>query len=355
LADDRGAEGLGVVGITVSHGPDRPGRGTSWAWALAVIVYAVVVAVVATLWPLFSYTFSLAVFGLGHVLTEVRYVDARFGNELPRSFWRATGAVLVGIVALRALGVVGAVTASTTVPVELVLVAVLFGGAAVAGWQGTTRPAARLLVVVAAVVGVGVALFAIVAPVPLVLLFAFLHNATPLLFLVERAPVGRRPFVALAATAVFVGVPAVVAAGVPLGLLSAHVDLDAQPWRVGSLVDHYGVYLPPSLQVEAVAAQLFSAAVTAQLLHYGAVIVWLPRTLTANERPTLPWPSWGRFAVVVVALSLGLLVHFVVDFAGARALYGLAAAVHAWIEWPVLVAALAGARRDSGASATKQA
>ena len=40
--------------------------------------------------------------------------------------------------------------------------------------------------------------------------------------------------------------------------------------------------------------------------------------------------SWGVFFLGVIAL--GLAGHFAVDFAGARAIYGLPAAVHAWFD-----------------------
>jgi hypothetical protein len=317
-----------------------------------VVVYAAAAAVVATAWPLAAYTVSLAAFGLGHVLTEVRYVDARFGRALPQAFWRATGAALGAVVLLRVLGIGGVIPASTTAPFELGLAALLFAIAASVAWRSraSTTSNARTVVVavVAGLVAVAVMVGAVVAPVPSLLLFAVLHNATPMLFLVERALPGRRVVVAVATLALFVGVPALVATGVPQAVLGGFVDVDAAPWRVGVLADHYSVYLPRSWKAEATAAPLFSAVVTAQLLHYGAVVVWLPRTLTDDEQTLLPWPAWGRFAVVVVALSLGLLARFVVDFAGARALYGVVAAVHAWIEWPVLVCGLAGVRRATG-------
>ena len=52
-------------------------------------------------------------------------------------------------------------------------------------------------------------------------------------------------------------------------------------------------------------------------------------------------PKQTVFFAVVVALSVGLFVHFFVDFKGARLVYGLAAAVHAWIELPVLLTGFA--------------
>jgi len=319
-------------------------------FVVAVGACAILAAVVATLWPLFVYTVSLATLGLAHVLTELRYVDARFGRRLPDRFWLAVGALLVVLVGLRGITLGGWLPAGALAPTELLLLSVVLvtaaGPLAAAARQSTRQPGA-VAALVATVALVSVVVYgAMRGPLELLVLFAVLHNATPLLFLVERAPPGRRRLAAVATTALFVGVPALVAAGATTTLLSEAIDLHARPWRTGSLVEHYVAYLPPALRGDPRAAQLFSAAVTAQLLHYGAVIVWLPRTLGADERPRLPWPRSPVFAVVVVALSAGLLAHFVVDFVGARALYGLAAAVHAWLEWPVLLAALGGLGAD---------
>jgi hypothetical protein len=53
------------------------------------------------------------------------------------------------------------------------------------------------------------------------------------------------------------------------------------------------------------------------------------------------------WVAIVVVMSAGLAAHFAVDFVGARAWYGLAAAVHAWVEWPVLVVGLARSTRET--------
>jgi hypothetical protein len=321
------------------------------AWTVVVVAYVGIAAVVATVWPLSSYALSLAAFGLAHVLTELRYVDARFGASLPRSFWRATAMILGLVIALRILGLAGGIAPAMMAPAELCLAALLFAVAVVPAWQRAASPAARALAVVGLVVAVAVTIGAVVDPVATLLVFALLHNATPALFLIERAPPERRGRTALASAAVFIGVPALVAAGAGHALLATRGLGDVAPWTsVGALADHYRAYLPASLHDDDAASRLFSAAVTAQLLHYGAVIVWLPATLTDDDRASLPWPRSRKFAGIVVALSLGLLLHFVADFAGARAAYGVAAAVHAWIEWPVLVVGLAGARPSPGST-----
>ena len=117
------------------------------------------------------------------------------------------------------------------------------------------------------------------------------------------------------------------------------VDVDCRFFSAADLPQHFGVYLWPAWQQTDIAVQIFSAAVCAQLLHYGAVLAWLPRALGDDDKPVLRWDA--RFAAIVVACAIGMALHFAVDFAGARVVYAIPAAVHAWLELPVLLAALA--------------
>jgi hypothetical protein len=59
-------------------------------------------ALLATLSPLAAYSVALAAFGLPHVLSELRYVDRRFGRRLERGLVVTVLAMLTGIVAIRA-------------------------------------------------------------------------------------------------------------------------------------------------------------------------------------------------------------------------------------------------------------
>jgi hypothetical protein len=329
----QGPDGRSFSGPAMSAGPGA-------VVAAGVVAYAVGAAVIATVWPLATYTTSLAAFGLAHVLTELRYVDARFGAALPRRLWAAVAVPLAAIVVVRALALGGLVSPGRVAPVELALLAVLVGVAIPSAARSS-----RVLGGAGALIVAGLVLGVVTAPVTTMLALAVLHNATPVGFLVERAAPGRRVPTLVVALALFVGVPLLVASGGTTALLGGVIDREAWVFPVGRLVDHYAAYLPPALRDGELAPRLFSAAVTAQLLHYAAVIVWLPRTLHADERPRLPWPSTRLWVVVVVGASAGLFAHFAFDFVGARAWYGLAAAVHAWVEWPVLLAGLARSTR----------
>lgn len=302
-----------------------------------VVAYCVVAAVVAVRWPLLAYSTSLALFGLTHVLSELRYVDARFGDRLPRTLWAQCAVPLALIVGLRCLRMADVIGNDISIGGEMALVVVLVGLAVPVAFAR-----ARVVGVVGVAIVAALVAATLVSPLHVLLTFSVLHNATPFGFIVERAEPAKRARTIVVAALVFVGVPLLVASGVLTRLMSEGIDLDltALP-TVGKLADHLAVYLAPELRDDVLAAQLFSGAVAAQLLHYGAVIIWLPRSLGADERPTLPWPRARVFAVVVVALSLGLFVHFWFDFKGARFVYGIVAAVHAWIELPVLLAGFA--------------
>ncbi len=303
---------------------------------VVVVAYCVFAAVAATVWPLLVYSTSLALFGLAHVLSELRYVDARFGARLPSSLWLRCAGPLLGVVLLRLLRMLDVITTDVAVGGEMALVTVLVGLALPVCWAH-----ARVVGVVGVVVAAALGVASLWSPIHVLLVLAVLHNATPLGFVVERAPPARRLRTLALGLAVFGGVPLVVALGLPTFLLAGVVDLDFSVLPTGPLADHYAVYLLPELREQTEAAQLFSAAVAAQLLHYGAVIIWLPRSLTPDEKPRLPWPKQTVFFAVIAALSVGLFVHFAIDFKGARLLYGLVAAVHAWIELPVLLAGFA--------------
>ena len=75
-----------------------------------------------------------------------------------------------------------------------------------------------------------------------------------------------------------------------------------------------------------------------------AVIVLLPQLLAAKgnaEMPTLVrWPDWRSFAMIVGAIAVVAFGLYSVSYADAKSAYAVAAAIHAWIELPVLLLAL---------------
>ena len=300
---------------------------------LAVAFVALTAAACVTL-PLLVYGTTLAAFGLPHVFAELRYVALRFGGRWPRKFVGTVTVLLAGIVTLRVLQMTGHLTVRLGKPAELGLVAVLAAVALPVLWR---RGALSTLLGVL-VIG-GVAWGASTMPVYTALVLAILHNFTPVGFFYEALRGARRRRILLWSAIIFLGIPALIASGLPYhalrgtGLMAPEMTL----LPTGPLAHHIGVYVPRALHAEMLALHLFSAVVFAQCMHYAAVIHVLPRLGATPEGVSRAW-----------AIGLGLvgaltLLAFAGDFFMSRKVYGVFAAVHAWIEVPILLAALCGA------------
>jgi len=284
-------------------------------------------AVAATLTPLWTYAVSLALFGLPHVLVELRYVDERFAARLPR---RTTAWLLLGLVcvaALRALTLVRLGDAGTRVTAELLVAAASVALVLPLLARSRATPFA-VAVALALIAG------AWFAPVPTLVSLALLHNLTPVGFLAERlrGP-DRRRGLAFAALA-FGAVPAVM-------LLAPSAEpLLTGPLSTGHLDDHLPAFVPGPLLGSTFADRLFAAAAYLQCMHYAVVLGVLPRLSTGERAGTLaPWPPRRAFGLAVLGLGAVAALGFALDFVGTRSAYAMFAAVHAWIEIPVLVLA----------------
>lgn len=127
------------------------------------------------------------------------------------------------------------------------------------------------------------------------------------------------------------------------------------PLHAGPLDAHLYVYVPPQFVATPTAIDLFTASVVAQGAHYAAVIVILPLLLARiepNARGLAPWPKSMWFIAICGIVALLGLARFLEGFADARALYGIFASIHAWIEIPVLIVALSGGSYDASQSPT---
>ncbi len=299
-------------------------------------------AAAAAAWPLLVYALSLAVFGAVHVLVELRYIDERFGARVSRLLAVSFAVLLGGVVLLRVLGILGVVPWPEKGVLEIVLVAAL--GAVVL--PRLPLPASLLGIVV-----VGALLFgAWHAPLATLVLLAVLHNVTPVGFFAERLRGSARRRAMLASAIVFGVVPLLLASGVVRqGLAALGVGaLDLTVLPTGPLADHLRVFVLPAWQDGPRQVDVFSAAAYLQVMHYVAVIGILPRLGAGAEdasRRRLPWPAPRVFVLVLASAAIGSLLLFAWSFRDARAGYGVLAAVHAWVEVPVLLLALAPGRR----------
>ena len=308
---------------------------------LSVGLFALAAALLASALPLIAYAGSLALFGLPHVLAELRYVDGRFGRRLQRSKVLSLLVLLGLAVALRMLGMAGLVEPLSAYVAELGLVAVM----AFLALPALTSSPVRLTV--ALLVGGLLAAGSWRLPLLTIVLLSVLHNLTPVGFLYERlwsSPWRRR--LGLSAAILFLGVPLLLATGWPFAGLAA-LGFSAPELSfasVGPLTAHRGVFVPEGWFRAESATHVFGAVTYLQLMHYGAVLLVLPRLLGSRaggtDRPLLPWPRFKVLVPAIAAVSLVAAVLFVQDFRGTRAAYGVLASVHAWIEIPVLLLAL---------------
>ena len=307
-------------------------RGDRIVFAVPVVALAMAGAAVSA--PLAAYTLSLAAFGLPHVLSELRYVDRRFSRRIaPTMLWRML-ALLAVLVTVRTATVFHAVPGMTGVVLELSAVVLL--ALNVASGSIAQR-------VVACGVAVAIGLATWLSPYETTIGFSIFHNLTPLGFLWQILPSGRRAGAMSAAALGFIGLPVAVASGVPRELFATIGWISSiDPIGAGPLWSHFYVYVPRALLDGPHAIDLFAASVVAQSAHYVSVIVVLPLLLARTE-PTakglVPWPKARWFFLALAALGAIAFARFAFGFAQARALYGILASVHAWVEIPLLILA----------------
>ena len=304
--------------------------------ALAAVLALAALASVA--WPLATYTLTLAAFGLAHVLGELRYVDLRFGGRLGRTLAWGMGTALAGIVLVRLLLAAGVLGRETALVLELG--AGLSLVALVLPTLIRHRPGRGVVGLAVASV---LALMIVLDPAAGLLGLAVLHNLTPVGFILEATEGAGRRRAAWACVIVFGVIPLAIALGwcwslvAPLGVAAP----EASPLGYGPLQEAMRAYLPVEHLVPVTALHLFAACVFLQCAHYVAVLLVLPRLLPRGAVGLLRWPAPRWWPWLLFATTLAL-VPFAIDFPGARRGYGVLAAVHAWVELPLLLLALRG-------------
>jgi len=306
-----------------------------WPWGFLVVSAASLGAVLVA--PLAAYVFMIALFGLPHVLCELRYCDERFSARAPQNALLAVGALLFLVAAARIAQATDFLPTTIAVPIELVL------GVGLAGAGVSFMQERRLLGLAA---GLSLALGTALAPITTFLAFAWLHNLTPLAFVAEILPRPKRRQALLLLAIPFFGVPALVATGALQGGLHAGFGYSAiaAPSAFGAGRYPLTAFLLPTLSFPD-ALPLFSAAVVAQAMHYLAVIAVLPQLLArygrgGEARSLASWPTWPRFYFAVAMLAIFAFAFHAVDYANARAVYGVAAAIHSWVELSIFLIAL---------------
>lgn len=317
-----------------------------------VVVAATALAGFCSAAPLFAYTASLAVFGLAHVATELRYVDQRFSARFGRGTLRTLLGLLGVIVLLRLVAFVPEAAALPLRQLELAAVALLAAVAAGRCLRCGEPVAAALSVAVTAAIALGLAR----APATTLVVLALVHNLTPVGFLAERLRgAARRRALALCAIA-FGVVPAFMMSGMVTKWLagSGIWRPEATPFSAGPIEAHIGVFVPGPWLDEPFAIPLFAAAAYLQCIHYAVVIGVLPRLGAgegwAGSPSVVPWPRGRWFVALTCVASAVVFAGFVQGFGDARRAYGVVAALHAWSEVPVLLLAAGASFRLASAA-----
>ncbi|MGP3977527.1 hypothetical protein ACTWQF_26645 [Streptomyces sp. 8N114] len=273
--------------------------------------------------PVGTTVFGLALFGILHNVTELRYVLGRFDAILAGRFLRLLLLLISGIVLCRLLP-----AGELPRVAEILLAYGLLGAACVHGLRG--RPG---LCVAAGGVLVCAAACSLAYPDYHFVVLAHLHNVVPLLFLWEWSrglERGRRLFRAVQCGWVLV---------VPGLLLAGAFDGWSAPGTAWA--DRLSAaYTPPAWLDSAVALRFLALFAFLQTMHYVVWVWFLPRyapETTASFERRVPLLQGWRVWALGLAGGAALAALFASDYASGKQLYAAVATYHAYLEFPVLL------------------
>lgn len=307
-------------------------EGAIWAFAFVAATLAGGAFIAAA--PLAAYVWLIALFGVPHVVSELRYCDERFSGRSSRAALAIVGVLLFALCATRVAHTYDLIPGAIGGKIELIF------GAALALSAALFMRRYRLAgLVVAAAVTFG----ALYAPYTTFLIWAWLHNLTPLAFIAEATKGRERAWTLGLLTIPFFVLPAIVALGGLQWLTGAfgHTPLSGGS-AFGAGLQPLSAFIPAGTRPDT-AMPFFQAAVLSQVMHYLCVIVLMPRLLGrgAGEAGRLaPWPSWPVFYGLLAVAGGVSVAFYAIDFGEARAAYALAATLHSWIELPIFLIAL---------------
>jgi hypothetical protein len=298
-----------------------------------------VALLLSALWlPLPLYVVSLALFGLPHVVWEMGFLRSRYAARWPLRWWLALWGVLLVQAGMRGAVWLGGVQPASGQIIDLLalllLALIVVLAPKGAGWS--------VRIVGLFMAGIVVWLLEQGDILMVLLWLAMAHNFTPLALAwdLARDRSQSRPL-AWFISGLFL-LPLIVAwsgwtSGIVPPAAAAYFSLlDAQ------LPGGWGGPNRPAL---------LSAIVLAQCLHYYCVIHLLPRAEAQRVARPVVSRAVRMGTLVAVALMLG---YYANDYAAARKLYGVAAGMHAWLEWPVLLMAFLCIAGKDGASSSQQ-
>ena len=300
------------------------------------IILLLLSALLAVALPLATYALSLAVFGLPHVFTELRYLDSRFSKHFPKSLIYQFIVLLTIIAVLRIFQFFALDNEGISVVVELsCVVGLVFLVTPILAIKSQIMEIVALAVCLSLIAGI------LFAPNLTLLFFAVGHNLTPIGFLTEKLEGHERIYSWIACFFLFLVIPVLIIFGLPHQILASWglIAPDTSLLAVGSLDSHLGVFVPEFWQGNSFGERFFSAVVFLQCLHYAIVLGIFPRWTKQQINDSLYFSQLKTqyFNWIVRGLSSFLFMGFLESFTDARAIYGILAAIHAWIEIPLLL------------------
>lgn len=302
--------------------------------------------------PFHLYIFSLAGFGLAHILYEMRYVQKRFATLESKTPLVLGSVLLAALALLRFLGVKAIINYHFLIYGELCLIFFLIfvaaGTCLVLQREKKQNSRKIISVLLALLLCLSLAWGIYFAPVLTIFIFALGHNFTPLFFLMDAAPKGKYVKALMWPMLVFI-IPLFIALGIFDEVFIFNQEFFVLP-KSFSEQRLLGTYIPSNYFHPESAYRLFKAAVFAQVLHYCATIFIYPKLL-ANKKNIKEneyiefWPS-KIIALVILFLCLASIIPYAINFFQAKAFYGILAALHAAVEVPLLLLLLAGLAKE---------
>ncbi|MEW2358636.1 hypothetical protein [Spirillospora sp. NPDC029432] len=316
----------------------RPFAAATPAAPIAVFCVVAGAALVAALrLPATVTVLGLAMFGILHNVLEIRYVSGRFAAILTGRFLGLLVVLITGIMLCRLVPML-----SWSAPAEILLGYAVLG---VACWWGLRRRAPLLVAALAFLVLAAGGSLAF--PAYHFVFLTHLHNVVPLFFLWEWARELRQGRAAFRATHVVwvLLIPALILAGTFDAWVGGDQNGAAAAFAGGG-ERLMAAYTPPAWLDTAFALRLLVVFAFLQTMHYVVWVWFMPRyARPATERfERRAGALRGRRAWLLGLAGGALLaVLFATDYAGGKTLYGAVASYHAYLEFPVLLALLAGA------------
>lgn len=284
-------------------------------------------AFLSVFFPFSTYSVSLAIFGVPHVIVELRYIDSHFHARISQLFESIMVTGLLIIATIRYLYLCGFFTVQFTSIIELCLVLFLAIGATYLIFKKNLKSA-----IVSSILTIAICIGIWFSPLTTLIIFAILHNLTPIGFIAKQfqAQPQQKKALLLCSCIFFI---------LPLVVFLSRWTMVHQV-QLGNYTSYLNAFVPSELQQKTIALPLFSAVTFLQCMHYAVVIGLFSGWTTWQADTLVPWPNPKYFLRTILAVSAFFSIGFTYSFLGTRAIYSIVAAIHAWVEIPLLLISL---------------